>query len=87
VTIWKPNIQFLIIYIQYVYPNKLTGSFDNRYVNLTDDEGARTRSAIPNIHGIVKFEINRVYTDNRQVFILTLKFKVLICNIAIFMKN
>ena len=44
--------------------------FINRCVNLTDNEGARTRSAIPNKHGIVKFEINRVYTDDRQVCLI-----------------
>ncbi|XP_053373169.1 uncharacterized protein LOC123532025 [Mercenaria mercenaria] len=38
-----------------------------KYVNLTDNEGARTRSAIPNKHGIVKFEINRVIGDDREV--------------------
>ncbi|XP_053391927.1 uncharacterized protein LOC123531687 [Mercenaria mercenaria] len=38
-----------------------------KYVNLTDNEGARTRRAISNKHGIVKFEINRVFTDDRQV--------------------
>ncbi|XP_053373172.1 uncharacterized protein LOC123530914 isoform X1 [Mercenaria mercenaria] len=38
-----------------------------KYVNLTDDEGARTRNAISNIHGIVKFEINRVFTDDKQI--------------------
>jgi hypothetical protein len=36
-------------------------------VNLTDDDGARTRSAIENIHGIVKFETNKVNTDDRKV--------------------
>ncbi|XP_053373171.1 uncharacterized protein LOC128546533 [Mercenaria mercenaria] len=38
-----------------------------KYVNLTDNEGARTRNAIPNKRGIVKFEINRVLGDDREV--------------------
>ncbi|WAR10657.1 FGFR1-like protein [Mya arenaria] len=38
-----------------------------KYVALDDNEGERTLKAIPNKHGIVKFELNRVYTDDKQI--------------------
>jgi hypothetical protein len=38
-----------------------------RYVAIDDNEGMRTVNPIPNKNGIVKFEIKRVFTDDRQV--------------------
>ncbi|WAR10652.1 hypothetical protein MAR_035728, partial [Mya arenaria] len=38
-----------------------------KYVALDDNEGERTLNAIKNKHGIVKFELNRVYTDDKQI--------------------
>ncbi|XP_053373157.1 uncharacterized protein LOC123531756 [Mercenaria mercenaria] len=38
-----------------------------KFVTLDDHEGKRTMSAIPNVHGIVKFETKRVLTDDREV--------------------
>ncbi|XP_053391930.1 uncharacterized protein LOC123531686 [Mercenaria mercenaria] len=38
-----------------------------KFVTLDDHEGKRTTSAIPNVHGIVKFETKRVLTDDRNV--------------------
>ncbi|XP_052278483.1 LOW QUALITY PROTEIN: uncharacterized protein LOC127876968 [Dreissena polymorpha] len=37
------------------------------YVAIDDNDGARTRAAIANKHGIVKFEVKRVYTDDKQI--------------------
>ncbi|WAR10296.1 hypothetical protein MAR_035372 [Mya arenaria] len=38
-----------------------------KYVAIDDNEGDRTLKAIPNKHGLVKFELNRVFTNDRQI--------------------
>ncbi|XP_052782551.1 uncharacterized protein LOC128218858 [Mya arenaria] len=38
-----------------------------KYVAIDDNDGDRTLAAIPNKHGIVKFELNRVYTDDKEI--------------------
>ncbi|XP_052812485.1 uncharacterized protein LOC128240040 [Mya arenaria] len=38
-----------------------------KFVALDDKEGDRTLKAIRNKHGIVKFELNRVYTDDKKI--------------------
>ena len=35
--------------------------------SLDDHEGERTRDAITNFHGIVKFEINKIFTENEDL--------------------
>ncbi|XP_052812776.1 uncharacterized protein LOC128240261 isoform X2 [Mya arenaria] len=41
-----------------------------KYVAIDDNEGDRTLKEIPNKHGLVKFELNRVFTDDRQIPLL-----------------
>ncbi|XP_052280020.1 uncharacterized protein LOC127877806 [Dreissena polymorpha] len=38
-----------------------------KYVALDDNDGSRTRASIANKHGVVKFEVMRVYTDDKQI--------------------
>ncbi|WAR10285.1 hypothetical protein MAR_035361, partial [Mya arenaria] len=55
------------------YPTQFQDLEDNgivrskKYVAIDDNEGDRTLKAIPNKHGLVKFELNRVFTDDRQI--------------------
>ncbi|WAR10289.1 hypothetical protein MAR_035365, partial [Mya arenaria] len=38
-----------------------------KYVAIDDNEGDRTLKAIPSKHGLVKFELSRVYTDDKEI--------------------
>ncbi|WAR10301.1 hypothetical protein MAR_035377, partial [Mya arenaria] len=38
-----------------------------KFVAMDDEDGDRSVKAIPNKRGLVKFELNRVYTDDKQI--------------------
>ncbi|XP_052812774.1 uncharacterized protein LOC128240260 isoform X2 [Mya arenaria] len=38
-----------------------------KFVAMDDEEGDRTMKAIPNKRGLVKFELNRIYTDDKEI--------------------